>query len=152
MLKPFVVMVDPTSRLEKIYGASSYQPYMRDDLDGIWEAAVQLCLSTMQEICPSVFLPTSSRYILSAADIWLTCERGPDILSLEGGDCFLFMYIIYLIDDANTPLGIFSLDLISHSLQCPVALLVRYINPSVNTNLEIELHNSILNCSRCNYV
>lgn len=55
MLKPFpVVIVDPTFRLEERYDTPGYQGYMRLELDGIWEAAVQLCLSTVQEMCPSM--------------------------------------------------------------------------------------------------
>ncbi|KAJ5461185.1 uncharacterized protein N7458_002737 [Penicillium daleae] len=54
MLKPFVVMVDPTFEPGESYDTPGYQGYMRVELDDIWEAAVQLCLSTVQEMCPNV--------------------------------------------------------------------------------------------------
>ncbi|CEJ61909.1 hypothetical protein POX_h09379 [Penicillium oxalicum] len=54
MLKPFVVMVDPTFRPGESYDTPGYQGYMRVEIDDIWEAAVELRLSTVQEMCPNV--------------------------------------------------------------------------------------------------
>ncbi|CEJ60519.1 hypothetical protein PMG11_09090 [Penicillium brasilianum] len=54
MLKPFAVMVDPTFEPEESYDTPGYQGYMRVELDGIWSAAVELCLATVQEVCPNV--------------------------------------------------------------------------------------------------
>lgn len=54
MLKPFVVMVDPTFSPEDDYDTPGYQGYMRVEIDDIWNAAVELRLSTVEEMCPNV--------------------------------------------------------------------------------------------------
>lgn len=54
MLKPFVVMVDPTFSPEDDYDTPGYQGYMRVGIDDIWDAAVELRLSTVEEMCPNV--------------------------------------------------------------------------------------------------
>lgn len=50
-------MVDPTFRPGESYDTPRYQGYMGVEIDDICEAAVELRLSTVQEMCPNVTLP-----------------------------------------------------------------------------------------------
>lgn len=72
MLKPFVVMIDPTFEPEESYDTPGYQGYMRVELAGIWEAAVELRLATVQEICPNV-IPTEMIPVYDGGSGYLVC-------------------------------------------------------------------------------